>query len=183
MISLANSSQVLDRAAIALAGICAVHCLITPLLLVALPFLAATVWVDSQFHLWMLFFVVPTTALALWSGCRKHRDKAVVLVGLAGISLLSIVVGLEQINASAAVADQPAAPGSIEAGAVPEGHSAAGGCCALHPGDTQVAAGFPGGLAWLNVAGGLCLVLAHSRNFVLCRRSSCDCCAPPADEG
>jgi hypothetical protein len=44
--------------------ICGIHCLVTPLLLVALPILATTFWVDQNFHLWMLLLVLPTTSLA-----------------------------------------------------------------------------------------------------------------------
>jgi hypothetical protein len=78
----------LDHLAISMAVICGIHCLVTPVLLVALPILATTFWVDEHFHLWMLFLVIPTTTLAILSGCRRHKDKWVLAMAGVGVSLL-----------------------------------------------------------------------------------------------
>ena len=69
----------LDRAAIAMALVCGIHCLVTPILLVLLPVIGTTFWANGDFHLWMLVLVVPTTVLAAISGCRKHRDRMVAI--------------------------------------------------------------------------------------------------------
>ena len=57
----------LDRLGVGMALICAVHCLLTPVLIVLLPIIASSFWVDSEFHLWMLLMVVPLTTFPfLW---------------------------------------------------------------------------------------------------------------------
>ena len=56
----------LDKLAIGMAGICAVHCLLTPVLVVLLPIVATSFFVHKDFHLWMLFGVLPTTLFAVF---------------------------------------------------------------------------------------------------------------------
>ena len=79
----------LDRAAIALSGLCLAHCLLLPGLIVLLPLLGR---LDAaHFHLPMLFVVVPVSLLAFGLGFRRHRRIAVVAFGFAGIA--SMVFG------------------------------------------------------------------------------------------
>jgi hypothetical protein len=84
----ALSSSALDRASIALSGVCAIHCLATPIAVIVFPVLSAYVGSDHVFHRLMLTLVVPSSILALTIGCRRHRDAMVVGLGLAGIGLL-----------------------------------------------------------------------------------------------
>jgi len=86
--STADSASLLDRAAIALSGLCVLHCLATPLVLLMLPLLGQ--FSDSHFHLQMLVVVVPVSALALSLGYRKHRRSSVLVTGAAGLLLLYI---------------------------------------------------------------------------------------------
>jgi len=51
----------LDTLAVGMSLLCAVHCLLTPVLLVFLPILGGTFWVSNNFHLWMLLLVLPAT--------------------------------------------------------------------------------------------------------------------------
>ena len=81
----------LDSLAISMSVICAVHCLLTPVLVIVFPIVTTTFWVHQDFHLWMLFFVLPTTSLAVFLGCRKHRDKFVVSLSAAGLCCLFAV--------------------------------------------------------------------------------------------
>ena len=84
----------MDRIAIGLSGVCAIHCLITPLVLVALP-VAAGAWLDGEsFHLWLLLLILPLSTTALTLGCRRHKDMAVMLLGIAGMALLLLAVFL-----------------------------------------------------------------------------------------
>ena len=190
--ALPAKNRLLDRLAISMAVVCGIHCLITPILLVAVPIIGTTFWVDENFHLWMLFLVIPTTCLALLSGCRRHKDRWVLGAGVLGLGILLSAFTVERVahgepdprigaavegDAVPANAELAAAEGS----AAPEPHVADGGCCALHP--PQAVAGSDGtqvaessGIAThalLNAFGGLFLVLGHSRNFLLCRRTAC----------
>lgn len=168
-------NQILDCVAISMAVICGIHCLVTPVLLVALPILATTFWVDANFHLWMLLLVIPTTSLAVWSGCRRHKDRWVI--GAAALGILILVTALISERVAHAQVNQQET-GSLESTA----HLAGGGCCALHPaqpgtGETgEVSAMEVAPIHWhalLNTLGGLFLVVGHTRNFLLCRRSKC----------
>jgi hypothetical protein len=74
--------------AIAGSALCALHCLATPLLIVLAPAVASTFFAEETFHRWMLLYVVPTSALALWLGCRRHGSRSVLLLGLAGVIII-----------------------------------------------------------------------------------------------
>ena len=148
-----RSQSWLDRTAIFLAVLCGIHCLATPILLVALPLLANTLWVSEDFHLGMLLLVLPTSLLAAFAGCRRHRDRFVIAFIVAGIVVLVIVTGSELLGLAGA------AHGASEAGPV---HSPAGSPSIWT------------GEALLNSLGGLFLVVGHARNFLLCRRHKCD---------
>lgn len=82
----------MDRLAIGLSGVCAIHCLITPLILVALPVAAGTWLGGESFHLWLLVLILPLSTTALTLGCRRHKDRAVMLLGAAGMALLVLAV-------------------------------------------------------------------------------------------
>jgi len=77
-----------DRLAITLAGACGIHCLLTPVLLIAFPILAGSFFVGEAFHYWMLGATLPATTLAACLGCRKHRDGWVAGWAIGGLSIL-----------------------------------------------------------------------------------------------
>jgi len=83
-----------DKAAIGLSLVCAVHCLLLPLVLVILPTLAASTSSDERFHQWMLMAVLPTSLLALAMGCRRHRNMSVMAMGLPGLAILTLAAFL-----------------------------------------------------------------------------------------
>ena len=79
---------ILDRSAIVLSMICAVHCLAVPLAAVMMP-MASTYWfADGHFHFLLLYLVLPTSALAIGLGCRRHRTFKVIAWGGAGLGFL-----------------------------------------------------------------------------------------------
>ncbi|MGC6425235.1 MAG: MerC domain-containing protein [Lentimonas sp.] len=144
----------LDSLAISMSVICAVHCLLTPILVVFLPILTTTFWVSQNFHLWMILFVVPTTGAAVFMGCRKHKDKAVLALSALGLALLVVVAGYETLFHSGLVGREHAAHCSQ--------------CAAAAKSD------FFAGTPLINVIGGLLLASAHVRNYLLCRKTDCD---------
>lgn len=83
----------LDKAAIGFSVACAVHCLLLPLALIALPALAARGLGDAHFHQWMVVAVLPTSLLALSLGCRRHRQAWVLVPGLLGLLALGVAAG------------------------------------------------------------------------------------------
>ncbi|MEM6391622.1 MAG: MerC domain-containing protein [Planctomycetota bacterium] len=187
----------LDTLAISASVVCGVHCLVTPVLLVALPVLATTFWVDAHFHLWMLGLVLPTSAVAVFLGCRKHKDKLVLGLCLAGLVVLTGMALQESMaqvahaqGVTPAVAGEPGvatAEGTGESGVGVVGCASCSGCAAAVEQAIQAEASgeisdggqSPSTRPWItanamvNVFGGLLLVLAHGRNFWLCRSAKC----------
>lgn len=82
------SGNTLDQAAIGLSFLCVMHCLALPVILVISPSLASLPLADEHFHLWLVMLVVPTSSLALFMGCRRHRRWHVVFWGITGVSVL-----------------------------------------------------------------------------------------------
>lgn len=78
----------LDRAAIGMSLLCLVHCLALPVLLVLIPSLAVLPIADEHFHLVLLYLVLPTSVVALFLGCRRHKNRTVLLWGLSGLAVL-----------------------------------------------------------------------------------------------
>jgi hypothetical protein len=84
-----NLQRLLDRVSIWASGACIVHCLAMPALLVLLPVLASTTLSDPEFHAVMLVWIVPFSLLALYLGCRRHKDRRVLALGLLGLAVLA----------------------------------------------------------------------------------------------
>ena len=78
----------LDIIAISVSGLCAVHCLLTLLALILFPILSGTLIASEDFHRFLIWVILPTSALAIVLGCRRHKDAAVLWLGIAGLSLL-----------------------------------------------------------------------------------------------
>ncbi|MCG8393506.1 MAG: MerC domain-containing protein [Pseudomonadales bacterium] len=85
----------LDQAAIALSGLCMVHCLASVAGLFAIGLLSAFGSVDEVFHLTMLAFIVPVSMLAMVAGYRRHRRRRVLLPGLLALMALCLLTVFE----------------------------------------------------------------------------------------
>ena len=146
----------LDHLAIGMAAVCAIHCLLTPILITALPIIATSFIVHQDFHLWMIFLVLPTTIFAVFMGCRNHKDRVVLALSAIGLSVLLLALIQERTGYSS---NEDFAVSSIDCDTCARDISAE-----LVP----MRAG-----AWLNAIGGVFLASAHVRNFRLCRKSNC----------
>jgi len=72
-----------------------VHCLVAPIALTLLPIFSLGALVeDIVFHQLMLWIVVPTSLVALFLGCKKHRRWPIALCGAVGIVTLFLVAFL-----------------------------------------------------------------------------------------
>ncbi len=86
----------LDRFAIILSGICAIHCILLPVAVSVIPLLAVTVQHGQQlhqfwFHQFILIFIVPVSVLALIAGFRSHRQWFPIGVSLIGLMILTTI--------------------------------------------------------------------------------------------
>jgi hypothetical protein len=83
-----KSTDWLDGAAVALSGLCLVHCLALPFIVAGLPFLSA--FSEGHLHAQMLVIVLPLSIFALAVGFRRHGDRRVIAAGAIGMLLLTI---------------------------------------------------------------------------------------------
>lgn len=84
----------IDKTAIGLSLLCAIHCLLIPLLLVITPSLASLNIHNEAFHVWMVIIVIPTSLYALTMGCKKHQRYTLLGIGAIGLSCLLLSVAL-----------------------------------------------------------------------------------------
>ena len=146
----------LDHLAIGMAAVCAIHCLLTPILIIALPIIATSFFVHQDFHLWMIFLVLPTTIYAVFMGCRNHKDRAVLALSAIGLSVLLFALVQERGGYSRE-----------------EGFAVSSTDCETCARDISAELVPMRAGVWLNAIGGIFLASAHVRNFRLCRKSNC----------
>lgn len=76
-----------DKLGIFLSSLCAIHCLVTPLLVLALPVMGEF-FEQEWVHLTMALFVVPVGLFAFWSGYKHHHQSKVFALGVLGLSMV-----------------------------------------------------------------------------------------------
>ena len=80
----------LDNIAIGFSVACALHCLLLPLAVIFLPAISSTFLGSEDFHKALLYFVIPSSIIALSLGCKMHGKYNVYLYGIFGIATLLI---------------------------------------------------------------------------------------------
>ncbi|MCL1045565.1 MerC domain-containing protein [Shewanella electrodiphila] len=83
-----NMQSLLDKLAIGLSSLCALHCIATPILLALLPSLSALPLNDHLYHEVMVWLVLPTSTIAVLMGCQRHRDAKVLMFAIVGLLTL-----------------------------------------------------------------------------------------------
>lgn len=79
---------VADKAGICLSAICIVHCILTPVILLALPALHAFEWYHGTLHV-VFAIIIPLLALAAFiPGYKLHGDSRVFKIALVGFALV-----------------------------------------------------------------------------------------------
>lgn len=79
----------LDGVSVGASLLCLIHCLALPLLIAALPALARALDLREGFHLLVLAAAIPTSAVALIAGRRRHGAFVPVFTGIAGLALMA----------------------------------------------------------------------------------------------
>lgn len=85
-----------DGLAVGASVLCLFHCLALPIMIAALPALAARLDLGEGFHLGVLAFALPVSAVALGEGWRRHRGLTPLFVGAAGLVLLAAGLAFEE---------------------------------------------------------------------------------------
>lgn len=81
-------ADLLDGTAILCSAACMVHCVVLPLLILALPVLAGSLAVPENAHIVLLALAAPAAGVALTLGYRRHRQHMPIIVGAIGLILL-----------------------------------------------------------------------------------------------
>lgn len=102
LVGMKTLQPISDKASIGLSLLCAIHCLALPVAVTLLPSIAALGFADESFHTWLVIVVIPLSAFALTIGCRKHRQSAVLFIGVLGLLFLCMgpVLGHEVLSES-----------------------------------------------------------------------------------
>jgi len=90
-----NTDGYWDRLGIWLSGLCVIHCVLTPLLLTALPISSSFFNFESWTHWILALLLIPTVVIGFRSSIRKGRATYVrVLFLLGGLLVLAgLLVG------------------------------------------------------------------------------------------
>lgn len=81
----------LDKLGMSLSFLCAIHCLVTPLIMLSLPIMARYYLAQPWFHWALALFIVPIGVWAFISGYRHHGKILVLFLGLPGLLIIGIV--------------------------------------------------------------------------------------------
>jgi|GEM_PF-4332146 len=159
-----KTSRLGDRLGLGLSALCAVHCMVTPALLILSPALGQ-VWTNPWVHTGLALVVAPLALFMTIRGYRKHRRAWVP--GLASVGVLLVV-------------------GALAAPAVASGDTTAAHCSACaasgatHPQDPNLSGGTTTPTTGtdtssvlptfslhssLTLLGGLLLITAHAGNL------------------
>lgn len=88
----------IDRLAIALSGVCAVHCVLVVAAITAIPIWGLGWLTAPHFHEWFLAAALAPSALALASGYQRHRKGLIVAMGAAALTLMALAVALSTLD-------------------------------------------------------------------------------------
>lgn len=76
-----------DRLGICLSGLCLIHCLLTPIVLVLLPTVQVLA-IHEELHHWLLVTLPVIAILAFVPGFRRHKNSKIFYWALPGFALL-----------------------------------------------------------------------------------------------
>jgi len=78
-----------DRIGMGLSVLCALHCLLTPVIILSIPFLARYYLAHPLFHLLLAAAIIPVGLIAFAAGIRHHHNWWVLALGLPGLLLVA----------------------------------------------------------------------------------------------
>lgn len=144
-----------DRIGVLASVLCAIHCAVTPVLLIVMPAFGKA-WSHPATHWGMALVALPIAGFTMTKGYQRHRRKAIIAIGCFGI----LFVGA---GALAPYLESPAAAeGAVSTGCVDS-------CCPSlvqqEDGDRRLHIPMA---SILTTLGGLCLIGIHMGNLCCC---------------
>ena len=161
-----------DRVGVFASALCAIHCAVTPFLLLALPAFGK-VWAHPASHWAMALVVVPIAALMVSKGYQRHRRTWILVLGSLGIVLVLAGAIAPYVEGSTNAAATPASvEGTPAAANGSEASTCTDSCCpTLEVQEDGTSRLHIPTASVLTTAGGLFLIATHVGN--LCRCRSC----------
>ena len=90
--------KILDNFGITVSALCAIHCILFPILIILSPYIELAFITSHEFHETLMYFILPTSVIAFTIGCRKHNDDIVKLGGICAIFVLLIAIALHDFS-------------------------------------------------------------------------------------
>jgi hypothetical protein len=171
-----------DRIGVAASVLCAIHCAITPFLLILAPAFG-NIWSHPLSHWIAAAFVVPLAAWMVFRGFRRHRKQWILGTGVGGIGLILVGAALPHFaTPSGATGPGPHVSEAEYIPAVPEYEwppavCKIDACCpSLVTDDTGAFRLHIPPAAAVTTLGGFLLIVTHTGNLCACRK--CRICQP-----
>ena len=79
-----------DRLGMGLSILCALHCILTPVMILSIPLLARYYLAHPLFHFLLALLIIPVGLIAFFMGIRKHHNWKVLILGLPGLILVTL---------------------------------------------------------------------------------------------
>lgn len=92
-----QAQSFLDRSAVALSGLCLVHCVVVALAIVVAPLLGIGLISHGIWHEILLALALPISIAALYLGYRRHGDGRIALWAASGLALMALGVAQSEI--------------------------------------------------------------------------------------
>lgn len=86
-----------DRVGVAASVLCAIHCALAPILLLALPTFGK-IWAHPASHILVAIFVVPLAAFSIWKGYQTHGRRWILVTASIGICAVLFGAMLPALN-------------------------------------------------------------------------------------
>ena len=87
--------KIIDNFGITVSTICAIHCLLLPAIFIIAPY---SFLASHEFHVALIYFILPCGAVAFILGCKKHGDLKVAILGSLGLACLIAAMIFHEIT-------------------------------------------------------------------------------------
>ena len=82
--------KIIDYFGVTVSAACGIHCVLLPLILLIAPY---SFLASHEFHVVLIYFILPSAALAFFLGCNKK----VAIMGVIGIALLTTSILFHEV--------------------------------------------------------------------------------------
>lgn len=105
------SNKIWDKIGICASGLCLIHCLATPILLLVFPTLKLTLLESHIVHEIFALVVISSILIAVYPHCKKHGHTDIIAIAFGGVAF--VVAALLFHDLPSSIADSLTIIGSI----------------------------------------------------------------------